>query len=233
MRTFGRLAFISICLVAIDADAQSSLAGKLAVGDSPLAACTISLYRLEPGQKEYTENIVTKTADDGSYRFLSLTPGAYFLLGACGGQRVFQGKVDVSGGENTRDVSLPDPFLGRWRLNTGDSIMGDYQGVVEEVREYGSAKMSWRRVLQDGTEKRGTRDMPCDAKEHESDGTLGSCRSVGPDTVEGVQMPAPGRHEPPLRYQVSKVAGDRLTISRYTDAAHTQLTEMLVYDRVQ
>jgi hypothetical protein len=226
MRTLRPLVFISISLAAIDAHAQASLAGKLTVGESPLAACTISLYRLEPGQKEYTENIVTRTADDGSYRFPSLAPGSYFLLGACGGQRVFQGKVDVGGGENTRDVSLPDPFVGRWRLNIGDSIMGDYRDILEEVREYTGTKMSWRRVLSGGAEQRGTYDTPCDGKEYESQGTRGSCRCVGPETIEGLQ-------KPPLRYFVSKVAGDRLTFSRYTDAAHTQLTEMLVFDRVQ
>lgn len=226
MRTFGPMVFISISLAAIDAYAQSSLAGRLTVGDSPLAACTISLYRLEPGQKEYTESIVTRTADDGSYRYPSLAPGTYFLLGACGGQRVFQGKVDVGGGENTRDVSLPDPFVGWWRLNIGDSIMGDYQDVLEEVREYTGTRLSWYRKLHSGREDGDTYDRPCDGKEYESRGTRGSCRCVGPDTIEGITTP-------PLRYYVSKVAGDRLTFSRYTDAAHTHLTERLVFDRVQ
>lgn len=228
MRTLRPLVFISISLAAIEAHAQSSLAGKLTVGDSPLAACTISLYRLEPGQNEYTENIVTRTADDGSYRFPSLATGSYFLLGACGGQRIFQGKVDVGRGENTRDVPLPDPFLGRWRLNTGVSNMGAYENLVEEVREYTGTKMSWHRVLRGGAKTQGDYDTRCDGKEYDGDGILASCRFVGPYTVEGVQkLPLPSR------YHVTKVADDRLTISRYSDAAHTQLTEMLVFDRVQ
>ena len=231
MRTSSVTAFSSIfmlCLVAVDAHAQASLSGRLTAAESPLTDCTVSLYRIEAGQARYVENIVTRTDTGGGYRFASLLPGMYIFLCACGGQRVFQGRLGVQPGENTKDISLADPFSGRWKLNPSKSNMGTFAAVREEVREYQRAgskiTMSWRRIRRDGKQEEGSSDLICDGREHTTSGQQITCRFVGPDTVEGYQ-------KPPLSYYVRKVAGNMLSISTFSDAIHTRLTSTLVFDR--
>jgi hypothetical protein len=229
MRISRSTAFYSLLLlVAVHAQERASLSGRLTASESPLTDCTMSLYRIEATQNKYVESIVTRTDSSGSYRFPAIAPGTFIFVSECAGQRVFQGKLDLQPGENNKDISLGDPFAGRWRLNRGKSTMGTFAAVTDEVREYrrsGSRiTVSWKRVQTSGETTQGVYSYVCDGTEQTVENQQMTCRSVGPDTAEGYQ-------QPPLSYYVRKVAGDVLTISSYSDASHDHLTAALVFDR--
>lgn len=232
MRTSCAWAFASVALlsvVSVAGQGGTSLSGRLTAAGSPLSDCAISLYRLQAPDGKYVENIVTRTTGDGSYRFDSLVPSAYILLGTCGGQRVFQGRLQIQPGPNLKNISLADPFSGRWKLDLSQSTMGEYSRFRDEVREYqrtgSTTTMSWSRTDTTGKQTKGSYKLVCDGAEYPVSGQRMTCRFVGPDTVEGYQ-------KPPLSYYVRKVSGNTLTIDSYRDPARTKLASRLVYTRI-
>jgi len=67
----------------------------------PLSEALVSVYHI--GTKSKT---VTRTSSTGKYLFKNLPNGSYVILVEKDGQRVYQGKVDVSQGNRQFDIKL-------------------------------------------------------------------------------------------------------------------------------
>jgi hypothetical protein len=230
-------AFISGALVAQSlafaqsmAPSAAALQGTVTAGGSPLRDCSISLYRIDARQQKAVGTIVSRTQEDGSYVFRSLKPDSYVLIVACGGERVYQGMVDVKPGQSDRrDIALADPFSGKWRLNVAKSTMGPFSQVQDETREYSRAgdlvTMTWSRMLQGNSRATGgSIQFKCDGHEYGRPGNRLTCRFRSASSVEGYQ-------EPPQSYYVRSVNGSVLSIETYGDPDHRKKEATLIYDR--
>jgi hypothetical protein len=228
-------AFLISLLPGVAAALQTSpdLTGIVSAAGSPLRDCAVSAYQIDPSTQKAVGAIVSRTRDDGTYSFRSLKPGSYVLIVSCAGDRVYQGMAELSSGVSSvrHDISLEDPFTGRWRLNIARSILGPYHVTQNETREYSRAAdtvtMSWSRLLQGNTKPTGgSLVFKCDGREYGPPEQTITCRFRTANSVEGMQ-------KPPQSYYVRSVEGTVLTINTYTNAEHSELTAKLVYDREQ
>lgn len=233
MKTLGSLVFVSVLASpggVLGTQETASLSGRLTTAEAPLQGCTVSLFRLNESETEFLENIVTSTDTSGKYQFTGIPSSGYVLLGSCENRRVYQGKLKIQSGHNTRDIELTDPFSGRWKLDRSRSTMGAFSAIRDEIREYtrsgSTTSMSWVRTASNGRRTKGAYSFRCDGTEMRAGGQTITCRFLGPDSVEGYQSP-------PRSFYLRQVDGDTMRIHTYSDAARTQQTAALVYTRLR
>ncbi len=86
--------------------------------------------------------------------------------------------------------------------------------------------MSWKRKLNTHNGKDdGKYSFQCDGTEFITGQQAITCMDIAPGRVEGYE-------KPPLSYYVRQVTGDTLTITRFKDAKHVNMTSSLVYTRL-
>jgi hypothetical protein len=116
---------------------------------------------------------------------------------------------------NPQKSSLPDVLSGQWKFNAKKSAPGG----VQQYRNYSRVGDSIR-VSVDG---QVDYILVCDGQVHRTNQQEISCSLTDTGFL--------GHQEPPSRYFVDEVSGNTLTISTYSDAAHTKSVLTLVYDR--
>ena len=110
---------------------------------------------------------------------------------------------------------LPDALSGRWKFNQQKS-----SGTGGMWRTYSRVGDS----VNVSIDKLAGYNLVCDGQVHKNNGQDINCSF---NSSGGFQ----GHQQPPSSYFVDEVSGDTLTISTYSDAAHTKRKVMLIYDR--
>jgi len=225
--------FTSALLIAARAFAQDggTIEGAVTAGGVPLRDCNVSAYRIDAAQQKAVQTIVTRTSDLGRYALRPVVPSSYVMIVTCSDERVYQGMKQVAAtGVTTVDISLDDPFAGKWKLNVSKSALGPYTQTREETREYShvgdTTVVTYSRLLS-GNHAPTTDNYQfrCDGAEYGPPGRVVTCRFRSATAVEGYQK------LPALSYYVRSIQGNVMTIKTFADADHKKPTATLVYER--